>query len=582
MAIINRDDFFSQLNSGAKWDAAVAFKRGNPLPLDDKSVFDSLENAQTYAQSATAYPGQVIAVVTASETTFYGINQAGELQDVGGSSDPMIFVADEGEMLALEDIKVGQQVYREDTHTIWLYKGGAPSEIGSWVESASGNDTVWQGTENRVNFYALTMSQYAGVSVKDTNTLYFVTDAGKIYKGDIDVTTSIVITESFPEASAAIANKLYVNSTTLEMQITSDNASWITLSPGYLSDGSNWAEADGKKLATIALIKKGIQEAITAINLTTTFENSTGTIKVGDNQGAVLTGVAHDPQYDRGQLKLTIPVYGSSDIVVNIPKDKFVKSGKYYEQYPEEEPTQYKVIVLEVESGSPVIIPAESLVDVYTADNEGKNVTVTVTDENKISAEITIDPVGGNALTYSEAGFKVDISGKVDTYNSGNASEILLSDAEGKTVSRSGKTVISGDTPLGTEDTQLATAKVIAAAISSAVSSAQSALQAAIDGKLDKLTGSDSDAGKIVVVDSTGKSIEISSNKLSDFATASEVANKVDKVVGTLDNVIVFGAEGALKDSTKSIGSSELSGSKDANKLATEAAVEEALSWNSI
>lgn len=115
MAIISRDDFFSKLSSGVKWDAAVAFKRGNPLPLDDSSVFQSYEAATTYAASATAYPGQIIAVVASDATTIYAINQLGELQELGGSNAPMLFVATESEMLALTDIEVGQQVYREDT-----------------------------------------------------------------------------------------------------------------------------------------------------------------------------------------------------------------------------------------------------------------------------------------------------------------------------------------------------------------------------------------------------------------------------------------------------------------------------------
>ncbi len=266
MAIISRDDFFSKLNSGVKWDAAVSFRRGNPLPIDDKSVFDTLETAQTYAQSATAYPGQVIAVVETDKTTFYGINQAGELQSLGGNSSPMIFVADESEMLSIEDdIQAGQQVYREDTHTVWIFKGGDKSQIQNWVESASSNDTVWSGTENKVIFYALTQTTFDGIGVKDSNTLYFLTDSGKIYKGETPVTDSIIVTDSIPEASAAIKNKLYLNSTTLEAKVTTDGASFINLSPGYLTDGGNWAEADGNKLATIAFIKKGIQEAVTSL-----------------------------------------------------------------------------------------------------------------------------------------------------------------------------------------------------------------------------------------------------------------------------------------------------------------------------
>jgi hypothetical protein len=36
-----RDKFFADKAVGALWDVAVSMKRGNPLPLDSSSVFDS-------------------------------------------------------------------------------------------------------------------------------------------------------------------------------------------------------------------------------------------------------------------------------------------------------------------------------------------------------------------------------------------------------------------------------------------------------------------------------------------------------------------------------------------------------------
>lgn len=42
--------------------AVKAFSRANPLPIDSTSVYDSLSEAQTYAQAANAYAGQLITV----------------------------------------------------------------------------------------------------------------------------------------------------------------------------------------------------------------------------------------------------------------------------------------------------------------------------------------------------------------------------------------------------------------------------------------------------------------------------------------------------------------------------------------
>lgn len=58
--------FFEALNDpkAAMWSAGVAFNRSNPLPLDKWSVFQTMADAEVYAESnAVAYPGQLIAAV---------------------------------------------------------------------------------------------------------------------------------------------------------------------------------------------------------------------------------------------------------------------------------------------------------------------------------------------------------------------------------------------------------------------------------------------------------------------------------------------------------------------------------------
>ena len=472
MAIVNRDTFFNNLANGTKWSAGVAFTRTNALPIDDKSVFSTLEAAQTYAQSATAYPGQVVAVVLSDKTDVYVINQTGELQSIASSTSPMIFKDNESEMLALTDIEAGQQVYRTDTNTIWIFKGGDASQLSNWVESAAQNDTVWYGTQNKVNFYALTETQFAGITPKDSNTLYFVSDIGKIYKGDVDVTTSISAVSTFPDVADAVRGKLYVDTTSIEAKFTTDGSNWITITP----------------------IK---QASSNAIKLAATWDNSTGTIKVGDGEGAVLTGVAHDVSYDSANLTITIPVYGGEDVVVNIPKDKFVTAGKYYEDYPVESPTHHKVIVLTIDNQEePVIIPAESLVNIYTADNAGKNIVVSISDDNKVSAQAVIDPVAGNALTSSENGLKVQI-----------------------------------------------------------------------------IDGSAEDAGKLVVVDSTGKALAVGSI---------QPANILTKISGTENDIVSLAADGSIKDSGAKIGGATLSDAPDSVTVATEAAVADAIAWRAL
>lgn len=375
----------------------LTMQRTEPAPIDAYSIWYSLSEAQEYAAGTgtnkAAYVGQIIVVVDEanSKATAYVIaDTAGTLQEVGsGSSSPMMFVADEAAMLALTDIEAGQQVYREDKKTVWIFKGGDPSQLSNWVESASQNDTVWSGTENKVIFSATTQSVYDALTSKDNNTLYFVTDSGKIYKGSDDVTKSVVKVTAFPDADKAVRNVIYVGPSPdainagNELRI-SDGTSWTTINPGYYTDGANWASADSGKLATIGLIKTGINEVLDTFKTT--------------------SGLAHNITYDAAELKITIPQYGSDDLVINIPKDKFVTAGKYYENYPEENPTQHKVIVLTIDNQTePVIIPAEALVNIYTADNTDKDVIINITDDNKISAHVKVKNAVGNRIIITQA-----------------------------------------------------------------------------------------------------------------------------------------------------------------------------------
>jgi|SRR5699024_4432641 len=71
MAINGSDKSFS------KMEFPLGMKRQDAFPLDDSSIFYSMSDAQTYAQSnPTAYVGQVIAVVEGGVSTIYQIKNA--------------------------------------------------------------------------------------------------------------------------------------------------------------------------------------------------------------------------------------------------------------------------------------------------------------------------------------------------------------------------------------------------------------------------------------------------------------------------------------------------------------------------
>lgn len=88
-----------------------------------------------------------------------------------------------------------------------------------------------------------------------------------------------------------------------------------------------------------------------------------------------------------------------------------------------------------------------------------------------------------------------------------------------------------------------------------------------ISGKMDKIA--DATGDKIVLSTADGQ-VKESTKGIDAFA---------EKVVGTVDNLMSFGANGAIKDSGKKVGGATLAATTDSDTLATEKAVEAALSW---
>lgn len=426
-----------------------------------------------------------------------------------------------------------------------------------------------------VNFRAGTLAQYTAAT-KNENTLYFITDAKKIYKGSVDVTESIVLVTNFTGAEGGISvenafeGKLYINATTFEVRIKSGSA-WVILTPGYLTDSTNWATADGDKFATISLIKSGIAAAIEEIKgdsalvsgLSWTAESGAGTGKLvvtrgdGTTADVALTGVPYSIAYDKDALTLTISKYGEAEgQVINLPKDNFVRSGTY--------DSDTKEIVLTVGDGtstSEVRIPAASLVDVYTG-KASDNITVSVNDSNEITATAIIDPVEGNALVSSATGLKVDISGKADKLTADAATHILIGSADGNLADGGVTLKTSGD--MGNSATEVPVASVIASAISAAVQAAQGTLQGAIDAV----------SGRVATIE----------GQIEGFVTTDELNTAISSILGagTADEVVISTAEGAVARSGKKIGGATLSSVPDSSTVATEAAVSAALSWSTI
>lgn len=121
-----RDDFFTALSNGAKWDVGVSIARTNPLPLDANSVFKSFADLETYCGGVLAYVGQPVAVVEESGTTLYVLDQNKVPQPVGAATDgdgKTIELTEDGilRIVGSADAKKGAQLVMGDNGVVsWV------------------------------------------------------------------------------------------------------------------------------------------------------------------------------------------------------------------------------------------------------------------------------------------------------------------------------------------------------------------------------------------------------------------------------------------------------------------------------
>lgn len=422
----------------------------------------------------------------------------------------------------------------------------------------------------KVNFISTVLAKYTGLAARDADTLYFLEDVKKIYKGDVDVTEAISVVAKFDEVPGAdiVEGKLYLNAATFEVRVKNGDA-WATMLPGIIATSDEFTDENAAKLATIGATKEYVIAEIQKITDGTAFvkglEWKDGALYVDNGDGEPdpieLTGVAHEPTYDSASLTLTIPVYGKEDVVINIPKDNFVRTGRYEKDYDLGDGKTGPALVLVVNDGTEadgteVVIPAASLVDVYTGETT-QSIKVTVSDDNKIAAEVSIDASAGNALVLTENGLMVDINGKANKLTSDAEGHILVGSEDGD-LADSGL-ILKTEGEMGDSATEVPVAALITAAIAAAVKTAQDTIAE----QLSEITNEEG-TGRLDVLEDT-------------------VNNIKESIVGEgeADEILVSTKSGIARSGAK-IGGETLSEEADANTLATEAAIVDALSWKSI
>ena len=131
-----REKFFDDLAKGARWDVGVSIARGNPLPLDANSVFESYADLETYAAGVLAYPGQVVAVVNADSTGIYYLDQEKAIKPVGviPAGDELSVDMDDNDVVSLHNFgKVFYKYVAENGDVAAHYEKVNVSNENPWV-----------------------------------------------------------------------------------------------------------------------------------------------------------------------------------------------------------------------------------------------------------------------------------------------------------------------------------------------------------------------------------------------------------------------------------------------------------------
>ena len=268
-----------------------------------------------------------------------------------------------------------------------------------------------------------TQAAYDALQAKDENKLYFCTDSGKIYKGTVDFTNSVVFAATKPEKP--IVGKVYVLADTNTVEVYNGTAWTVVSYPTTTTigeDSTNVQVASAK--AVFDFVTEKIAEVTGGANVVTAVaegtEAGTFTYTTGDNQSHTVTlnGLAKKPTWNTTTRTLTIPVVGGDDVVVEIGKDIFVDPEGDNSYHAD---TKEIWLTLNDAKKTVIKIPAAGLVDIYTG-GKTKSVQVAVSDGKVVSADVIVRPdvadgdeAFTNALKIGDAGLYVDLSAYATT-----------------------------------------------------------------------------------------------------------------------------------------------------------------------
>jgi len=236
-----------------------------------------------------------------------------------------------------------------------------------------------------------TRAQYNALTIKNENTVYWLTDTGELFRGNIDFTKMAREVTDLPTTSQAAQGVIYVVNPGEGADINSyifNGTSFTPLSKEYartLNETSTHATVPTSK-AVVDYVQLVKQELIDEMD---------DMVK-----GVDFDGMVSNPTYEEETRTITLPVLGKPDLVIALGKDLVVESGGY--DYDEKE------IVLTLTNGDVVKIPVADIIPVFDfIDTDTIIPTInydTATKRTSVRLNVKLDPASDNTITATEDG----------------------------------------------------------------------------------------------------------------------------------------------------------------------------------
>lgn len=431
----------------------------------------------------------------------------------------------------------------------------------------------------------------AEADTKTSDKLYFLSDTKQIYRGTELFTQAIELYTTTPPETPAVG-RIYVDSATLEGRIY-NGSDWVTvIQPvqASLTSTDTTKPVSGKAVADyvagqLADVASDSENALNGASYAKATSTLTFTRNSGEDPLTVkIDNMPVDLLYngETGLLQLKDDTGAAIGSGINLDLERFVKSGEY------DSDTKKITLYFDDEKQDKVEIDATALVDIYTGEATS-TATTTVSSGNKISVAVKVSGTAGNQLTTDAQGLYVaapDLSG-LNNKQDKDADAVVGNIAQ---FAEGGSTVDSGKKAGGATLNSTPNANTLAT--EAAVEAIRSALQTAINGKLNVITGGTT--GNIVTVGAGGQVADsgkkvggatlagsADANTLATEAAVKAVADgKMDKDTdATANNLAKFDATGNAVDAGVSVGGATLAADPATTVLATEAAIEDCLTW---